>query len=308
MIDTLYLNLTLEKPNMMKGISSKLDKYSKSVNAKTGEFYYTGYLENLRISINSQRLAVKGSMPKFLTGNNFNTLTRSGIELCCEKINDSLGIDSNQAKVSRLDIADNILMDSKPSAYFPNLISAKHMKRLEVDKDSLYFKNNQRQLVFYDKAEESGSLIKQSEHFGNCNVLRYECRYTRQVSQRFGLNKLTLNDLFSEELYMKLVEHWHGEYMSISKVSNDQKLPVKLDSIKSLKTLGTALLIDSYGGKAELLKLIDQQINQGLIKPDKNVQRLKKEIRDHVPIANNAESDLIAELDSKITDKVKYFR
>jgi hypothetical protein len=61
---------------------------------------------------------LKGSLAKYLFGDNLHTLTRWYTEEALKKLSDDLHIDLGKAKVTRLDVATNLHTKRPPADYY----------------------------------------------------------------------------------------------------------------------------------------------------------------------------------------------
>ena len=155
-----------------------------------GQVYISGHLNNYRVILSEQGVSLKGSLAKYFLPDNFHTLTRSDSFRAIEMMADELCLPIQNAIISRIDFAQNLLMDFEPEAYYYFLGDCQHYKRQPQSK-SLYYSNGLRQKVFYNKAAEGRAkgLILPDIWFGQ-NVLRYELRLTSRLPKQ--LNKSTL--------------------------------------------------------------------------------------------------------------------
>src|SRR5271157_4804561 len=152
MIDT--LTLWLDTKEAEKAVS-RLTGQMETINRHTGETTLKGQLGSLRVKITGQGISVNGSLPRFFYGNNAMSLKRDTTKQAIEKMSDELHLPMNQAKVSRLDIAENIMIEKPVIAYLPQFVSAPYLnKDSYCNGEGVLFKNRQKALAFYDKPKE----------------------------------------------------------------------------------------------------------------------------------------------------------
>ena len=122
MIDTIHL--ILNKTNAGKNfkwdidkIVSNLDRVKTTVN-EGGSYYKSGYLRNMRVSVNNDYIKVQGSLPKFyFLGNNLRTLTNDEIVDAMIDLSNFLELPLERSYIKRLDIARNLIVKRKVNYY-----------------------------------------------------------------------------------------------------------------------------------------------------------------------------------------------
>lgn len=76
---------------------------------------------------------------------------------------------------------------------------------------SIYYRNNQRTIVFYDKVLEGkkkGESIPIA--WADKNVLRYELRFLGRLLKQFNRTSLTAEDLYKDEINFFLFNFLRG--------------------------------------------------------------------------------------------------
>jgi hypothetical protein len=188
-----------------------------------------GKLNNITIHSSPLSLRVAGSYPKFLNGNNIESLTKNEFRAICEELSDVLGYNIGKFKISRLDLAQTIEMGNPVTDYFSSLQSMNYMRKSIVG-SSLYFKNSSRVLCIYDKIFEltsKGSEVP-SEYLEK-NMMRIESRILKNVSKRLRVDDLRVCQLTDSLIDKKLNDYWTNSYKSI------QQTPT-LESASSITT------------------------------------------------------------------------
>lgn len=267
-----------------------------------GIWWINGSLENLRVSVGEAGISIKGSPNKFYHGYNYKRLTRQEFEMGIEKLSDALSIKMDAANTSRIDIAHNFCMKEEVSAYYPFLGNCQYYLRQKMDK-SLYYKNKQRTLLFYDKVAEGGKNgIELPNAWTGKNVLRFEVRFLNRLLSQFNRASMTAKDLYSEAFYTEIVDRWVMEYNNIKKNKLMKPNIGNLTSKKAKDYLLSALVQELGHNKA--YSIVDEWNDSFTTK--KEVQRFKKSLEQLSGLT--VESSLIQELDKKINGVKEYYR
>lgn len=288
----------------LKFVPQHLTNVTNYGNNKFGE-YVTGYLDNLKVSITENRVKIyDSSLCKYYLGNNFKTLTIRDTKKAIEKISDCLQLPFDLANVTRIDFAQNMILNHDPSLYLKYLGIAQYYNRLEQN-NGLYYNNQKRQLVFYDKVHEQ--KIKHQpipELYRNKNVLRYELRFRKQLRKQFNRNSITAGLLYDEVFYYDLVKRWEREYLSIQKINSKLGSMVPTGSIiKLVRNLALYSIIEL--GQSNVLNKIKEWQRTGLItKKQANDMRIIIKQISSTPLTENG-NELITEMDRKIKEAVQ---
>ncbi len=150
-----------------------------------------------------QKLSVSGSLAKFHYGDNLQKLTRSETQKAIEKLSERLSVNLKPAKVQRLDLGGNLIMNRPCSEYQSLLNEVPRMLRSTVNSksNSVYFKNSQRMIILYDKIEDCRRLkVERPELFRGRNVLRYELRFMKNISVQFKGQTITVRSTVIERI------------------------------------------------------------------------------------------------------------
>jgi hypothetical protein len=229
MYDNLELTVTKEQSpgtDFLQTIPQYLSIVSNRGENQFGK-YATGYLGSLKVNISDSRVKIyDSSLCKYYLGDNFKTLTRGDTKLAIDKISDSLHLPFHLANVTRIDFANNLIMQYNEKIYYPYLGEAQYYNRLEQN-NGLYYNNLSRQLVFYGKGYEQ--RIKRQpipEPYKGKNVLRFELRFRKQLRKQLNQTKITAGLLYDDTFYGNLVARWKNEYLAIQKINS------KLNSMK----------------------------------------------------------------------------
>jgi len=269
--------------------------------------FITGRLENLRLTITENQVKVSNSsICKYYLGDNFSTLTRSDTQKLIEKISDTLHLPFDKADVTRIDWAQNLIMDYPESVYYNYLGEAPHYTRLNQN-NGLYFNNGLRQLVFYGKEfEQKQKHCPIPELYQNRNVLRYEIRFKKRIKQQLKQPDLKLARLYNDEFYRQMLNRWKEEYLKIYKIKTPLNNMIPTGSRKELID-GLALIALLDLGQHQILNHIKEWQSRSSI-TKKQAYDLRKAIRElGAQKSQNDNQDMISELTQKIMQASKYW-
>lgn len=269
---------------------------------QNGNWWINGNLENLRIAVGEAGISIKGSPNKYVHGYNFAKLTRQEFQLGIEKISDTFKMDIKKSNATKIDIAHNFCMNEDVRLYYQYLGMNQYYQRQEFD-NSIYYRNKQRTIVFYDKVKEginNGEIIPTAWH--NKNVLRYELRFLGRLLKQFNRSVLTAEDLYKDEVYIQIIDRWILEYQKIkkNKVMNPNKQTL---TNKEAKDYLLSALVAEYG-QNKVLSIVDGWKDK--FTTNKEAQRFKKSLNNLAGLT--LESDLIQELDNKIHNIKNHYR
>ena len=204
---------------IQKDISGYLNEAKHLCSRKTGEIYgYKGKLKNnYKIEVKNDVLKIENSLATYFLGNNIETLTINQTKEAIENMSDDLHLDMKQARLTRIDFANNFIMKDPPINYFSCLLEANKLNKNRKD-STLYFSNHVRSLAFYDKTKHyQDKKLNIPEAYQNQNILRYERRLLKA-----GKKKLKFEDLYKPNIFKYFLDHWKREYDSIIKNSSLQ--------------------------------------------------------------------------------------
>lgn len=292
LVDVNLYNEVLQNSNNIN-----VDRYG--VNSNDAPFAYISIdgknNQKLSFKVEPYRISMLGknsSICKYYLGNNFDTLTLEDFNNAIKEISDRLGVDISNARVCRIDIATNFLMDYQPSLYNECLIHLSRYKRSAMN-GNLYFKTTRIELNFYDKIKEYKEKgIKIPEEWKKVkNLLRYEIRFKKSVSKIFG-KTIRINDLCSETFLKEVFDKWQTYYWNISKQN-----PIVFESetstfnTRDFKNYFFAKGVEATGGIKCVYKMIDES------KKAKNLTKQKAYYLKRVLNNAYADSDTISKHD-----------
>lgn len=280
-------------------VSRYLTNIRERVNEDSGNIYYMkGYLKNLEFErIHNMLYLRKGSLSTYYFGNNFETLTLSQTKEVIESMSDNLHIDLNLSDITRIDFASNIITVEPPQNYFTCLTEASRLNR-NLRNSTLYFSNNKKSLVFYDKVKHYQNINKYiPKPYTDLNVLRYERR-----SLKLNRLKYLGKDLYNSNYFNQFLLNWKKDYEGIKK-----HIPLKFRkeaseeiNMSDLDKYRWKLLLKEAGGIQNLNTILDNAQREGRLKRQ-NKYYLKKKIIEAVNSPDLLEeNNLVTELNEKI--------
>lgn len=304
MYDTIKLWLPIEEIKdsryfeRVPAILSNIGHTSK----ENGIEYLSGSIENLKVTIGKTGISVNGSLNKYLHSDNFQKINRQQTEIAINKLSDILSINFDRAKVQKVDISHNFIMNEPAENYYSFLGECTHYQKM-LQPSSLYFQNKLKKLLFYNKVAE-GEYRKQDLPivWQNKNVLRYEMRYVSRFASQMNRSVIYAMDLYNESFYIEMIDKWIAEYFKIKK--NKLFKPKSTDmTSKTAKDFLLSAFIEMYGLN-ETIELTKQwKLN---FSTPKEAQRLKKDLQNLKGMTE--QSPLIEELDKKIQRVKEYYR
>lgn len=272
-----------------------------------------GRYNNLKIELTGKGLKMNGSLTKCIAGDNLKTIYKEDIILFFKSLNEEFNVNFFDSKITRLDIAGNILTKYPTKEYTDCMIDLRFHDRCE-QQNGLYYLNGNRSAVFYDKIKElkRKDRVKIDTKLLDKNVLRYECRFRKNqpISTFLKVSKAKLSDVLDN--YHLLVKHWLDQFENINKLKTKQKFNVEL--LKSRADLDKFFIrcgIELLGGENKLLQIIDYGKKRGYYNKYPNMaSNLKSKYKKIILETSNLDSppDLIKELQSKIDMFAMYAR
>lgn len=281
-----------------------LHNVSETINARQ-EHSFSGHLENFKITISEAGIFFHGSLPKLLHGNNFEPFTLHDTKCAIEKFSDMLHVPFKEAILNRIDLGYNIETQYKPEVYYPSLGNKARFVRVSLTENSLYYKTQQRQLLFYDKTQEAKcKKTAIPEMYTDKNILRYEMQLLKAVSKQLKESNITANMLCNEAFYRKATTLWANEYFSIEKVNRTINLDYsKIQKPSDVKEalLASFLTTDIIDTTIQTLKA------RNIFDDPKYYSRVKQTLTQSQKKASSTEkNELITELNKKVNTVLQY--
>lgn len=242
----MYDNVHLWLPKPITNASALADRNNGTpiVDKATAEIKgYKWHARNLRVSCLSNGIFIKGSLPKFLYGDNVHTIDATDTGQAIADISNLFGVDMAEAYVSYIEFGQTFVMDNKPVEYFAKLgDGGRYLPRMQAGTTLYYGKQIKKApkcLIFYDKADEiasdGGTLPPLLD---DTNLLRYELRLHSRLSKRYGIIHASA---LTDKATMAALRQ---EY--IKSFDNIKKVPCMADGIKPNKDWILANLIQMH--------------------------------------------------------------
>lgn len=287
-----------------------LDEITGHFEHQNGLHVVIGKLGCLTVSIDEAAVRVKqGSLCKWFLGDNVQEMGRGDTKRAIEQLSDTLHLPMERAAVTRLDVAHNLLMRYPPGVYCNHLGGLRYATRLQ-EPEGLYYKQGAGRLAFYDKAKETQRGGGQIPEIctGN-NILRYERRFYKRLPHYLQEPEITAATLYNEAFYIKVVKMWLQAYRAIDKINDITINPEAMKSKKEFDRAARLALVEKFGGEAALLEQIKEMQQRGDI-TKKQAFDMRKTVKEACQsgISLFAQSDVIAELDRKVTEAAGYYR
>lgn len=236
-------------------------------------------------------------------------MQRADIKHAVEALSDTLHIPMGRAVITRLDVAENIVVKHPPQVYLNHLGVLSYFHRLPQP-NSLYYSKRGRQLVFYDKIQEQkekGEPIP--ELYQSSNVLRYEQRYMGRLGEAFKVEAVNGSMLYDERFYIELLDRWRADYRAIRKIND---ITPNFDFMKGKKDfalLGKLTYIEQMGGEVAMMEQIAEAQRQGKLTKKQAIdlrEDIKNTCKERASLTTPSEA--ITELDKKIAEAIRFYR
>ena len=195
-------------------VAHLLDAVTESVSRATGEVRVSGNLGNMRVVVKPSGVAVEGSLPKYLNGDNIRPFGRRETAEALEKLSGSLGADVGPSCVLAVEFGRTYETPRPAAEYLVRLGRLPRMERIAATPGTLYYRassvkrGTRRELAFYDKGAEAGSAG---------NLLRYEMKFSGRLSQQLHAPGLTASTLTELPFYGYMAERYKKYYDMIEK-------------------------------------------------------------------------------------------
>lgn len=268
-----------------------------------------GRLGDFVVNCNQIGISLCGSLAKYYLPSNVFTLTRRTSEEALKKMSDEIHFDMLSANLKRIDVSTVIPTKLAPSAYFIRLGNKPRFERLQTHTDTLYYSQRQRQLVFYDKTKEAnakGAVIPPT--LTGCNLMRYEIRLLSSPNRLLRTPEpIRGADLINADFYYKLVQVWKNEFDTIRKNNIDIVMNKDIKTPKDAKEAILARLLQQQG-QSYIDGVISDLKAQGTFPDPKYYSRLKADLNKMLQATGEAETELINELETAISDVARYAR
>lgn len=304
MYDTVKLCYSLLDNTVPKDaeVFNNLVNITESIDVDTQSTWIRGNAKNMVIRRNNNSITVQGSLPKYLYGNNLQTLQRADTGLIIEQLSDLISTDLSKSRLQRVDFSTNIITEHKPQYYYRFLGNLTRFYR-HSDKSSLYYNQECKKLLFYDKIKDAkAKQMPIPQQYQNRNVLRYEMRLIKQIKKFFKRDVLA-KDLTDKQLYYYLLDKWYEYYTEIQKQKS--KINIMSNQITSPKDFDKQLLIGLVQslGFNHIDDVIEQMKARKVFHQKEYYSRLKSKYR-RLSKVDISDEDVISEIDMKIKEVV----
>lgn len=314
MFDTVNTWLEKEKvkeTDLLSIVPPLLTDVKETFCSKTQILNFTGSFKNYRVSVKEQGIFLTGSICKYFLNNNMQTLDRRKTKEAIAMLSDELHLPISEAKVTRVDLAENLIMNFDVPFYFPFLGQARHFTRLQQN-NGVNYRNGKREMLFYGKLHEQNLKgVPIPEILQNRNVLRYEYRIKKHgaICKHLNRTEVIASTLYNEKFYIDILTRWRDAYFTIHKHKLSNFDLNTLQNMKEFEKQIFLLGIKSLGGEPAIMQMIEQAKQQGIFKNKMQVKRIKDKVKDvcTTPLLTY-ESDAIAELDKKVKQAVRHYR
>lgn len=218
MIDGVRLHLPRGEAH---GLTARLKDYRRR-DIHTG----TGTIGTMRIYQSLGGITIRGSLPKYIRGENISPLIRREVQEGIEKLENETGLNLKAAVVGSVEVGTSIILKERPEEYLrlfgdpPMFTKTVYSKAGLLETVAYGTPTGYNQFSAYDKGREMADKgLTVPPLFEGQNVLRLEYRIIRRqgVRARFGRD-LTAYDLFDSAIYRKLAGLFLEMYQKIPKM------------------------------------------------------------------------------------------
>lgn len=309
MYDTLHLWISTEvlSSDDLGQITQRMENVTEHINEGRLS-HITGRVgQTFRTSVNERGVSLKGSLAKYHFGNNYYTLTRRDSQEALERLSDELILPVSEAKVTRIDMAQNFTMEHPAGVYYDYLGACRYYNRLRQPQ-SVSWQNKKRTKIIYDKvAEMKSRRVDIPVECRGQNVLRYEMRYKVRLGSQFNQPFVTAGHLTDEVFYRGLIENFKSEYDSIVKV---KRIGMDVSQVKTPNDFREWLQLVAIDmvGQEELEAKIEEMRLRRQFSHDEYYSREKSRLRQLGSKSSmHAQEQPIDELTAKVAYSARHF-
>ncbi len=287
-------------PYLCEVVEQHGDKMGYSCSGKFGDYVVCCFQAGI---------SLKGSLAKLYLPSNVYTLTRQTASEAVELLGDGLRLDMAAAKVTRLDVSTVIPTRRPTTDYYSGLGNKPRFRRLQATANTLYYSQQLRQLIFYDKTKEAstkGALIPPT--LNGCNLLRYEMRLLKNLQKQLkSADPITGATLTESSFYYSIIQQWKSEFDTIKKINT---INTMTDSVKTPKEAREALfaILLQQGGQSQIDDFLNDLKAKNAFSDPKYYSRLKADLYKILQAPKEAKSDMIRELEKAVADVAQYAR
>lgn len=266
---------------------------------------YLGTLGGLRIIQGAQGVFVRGSLPKYLQGENALPLTRQSLRAAFGKLEEESGLDLNAGKVYQLETAYTFPVKQAPRDYLATWGPLSRFKKNTYGNGvTVTLANGGQSFSGYDKGAEMAPDALPCPLEG-LSALRLELRWKRGLKRLYG-RFLSPWEVSEPEAYRQAVKAWAGLYFRIPK---SREVCLAMDGItpKGFERTLAALGLQAIGlDRAQ--EIIRDGLASGALDRVKasRMRALFRELAKDERITNT--EPLTAEIDEKVRAVARFAR
>lgn len=290
-----------EIPNYLEGVGQHIFD---------GVPVISGMIDNLRVTASQYQLKVKdGSLCKFYFGDNYKTMSRHDVQQAIEELSDRLHIPMWNADITRLDVAQNIIMKYPLDVYYNHLGLLSRAQRLQ-QQFGLYYILSGGRYCFYDKNREQkihNEMIPPL--YQNQNVLRVERRYLKRLAQRLNRPEVKGATLYDAMFFNDLLNRWRDGYRSIQKINDVSINFSAMKTVKEFDWVARANYVEQQGGELAVIAQINENYKTGVLSK-KQAHDLREMVKRacSLRVGVTTPNEAIQELNTKIDQAVRMYR
>jgi hypothetical protein len=272
-----------------------------------------GKLGNLQVFQSLDGITVRGSIAKYLHGENMTPLNLEGVRKAIEKLETETGLHLGTAVLGSVEIGSTYILKQRPAEYLrlfgdPAIFTkAVYSKAGNIETVGYWTKAGSRKFCGYDKGKE---MLDRREKipplFDGCNSLRLEYKITRRkgIKAKFG-RVLSAYDLFDYDIYRKLQGLFLEAYKAIPKTGRQ----VYIDTSKPMTpAMMEKLTAEAYRqANQDEHKAALQAAREAGTLTEKSLERIRaRDRRQSRDFTISDKNKLIAELDAHVYNSAMY--
>ena len=314
MIDTIKLYLDVADCGGVDLLptATSLINGKEITNRATGEVRISGNVGKWYVNVGTGNIYMSGTLADILFENNSRILTRHEVKDAIDKLSDLLHLPIGCARVQRLDCAYHWIMNYPIWYYFPLLDDLPHYYRIQVSRNTLRYDKGinpnriENILQFYNKSRECRDKQKTMHNiYDNVNVLRYECKWLRNVAKQIGVNNISASTLSERDFYRTMIKRWAERYNAIMKHHTPYPVVPQFKDKRAAKQYVFGYLVNM--ADANVLNELKQQIKDSHSLDSRYFTDLWRDIRKSAEaILVDIKHDLISELNDNVANVLAY--
>lgn len=256
----------------------------------------TGTFRNLFLKQTPHCLGIRGSLGKFLHGENITPMTYDDVLNALDQLEQAFGIPLGNGRVTELEIGATLVMDRTPRWYLSTWGGVpRYALQKFGDCQTVLYRNGRKSFQGYEKSGEYfvGTASFPEEFLGK-NLLRLEHKMKKCISRILG-HQLTINGLRDVDTYLKLVKAWREFYFTIPK---ERKAFLNTSgTFRDLSLSLAAMGVIAIGGPENIINDIRERSDLSASERSKFISKVKSITQDPVFTITD---ELTEELDEKV--------